>query len=63
MGVQDGIFGTPPEPLFNEVTGSLKDDGLDDCLQVLKQQNLEAIKIGLNGMVSIKVHEKAARLF
>ena len=44
MSHLDGIFGTPPEPLFNNMIASLKDDILEDVLAVHIEENREIIK-------------------
>ena len=49
----DGIFGTPPEPLFNVKPEGMKTELMEDWLSTLKEQNNKDFKCATDKRVSI----------
>lgn len=45
----EGIFGTPPEPLFNVSPSSLSPDMLEDWLFILAKENSSYMKTAKPG--------------
>ena len=53
-GRHSGIFGTPPEPLFNQQLHGMKPELLEEWLIVLAQQNTSAMEEAKHTQVGTK---------